>query len=99
MVQLPCCSAAQLRPTLCDPVDCSMPGFPVHHHLPQLTHTHVHQVGDAIQPSHPLSLTSPPALNPSQHEGLLWLLINDRVLEVTSDSSRRLGDPRSACGL
>ena len=55
--------SAQSCPTLCDPVDCSMPGFPVHHQLPELAQTHVHQVGDAIQPSHPLSSPSPPAFN------------------------------------
>ena len=55
--------------TLCDPMDCSMPGFPVHHQLLESTQTHVHWVCDAIQPSHPLSSPSPPALNPSQHQG------------------------------
>ena len=50
-----------------DPMDCSTPGFPVHHQLPELTQTHVHRVGDAIQPSHPLSSPSPPAINLSQH--------------------------------
>ena len=49
-----CCSVTQLGPTLCNPTDCSMPGFPVLHHLPELDQTHVHWVGDAIQPSHPL---------------------------------------------
>ena len=63
-------SVAQSCPTLCDPVNRSMPGFPVHHRLPEFTQTHVHQVGDAIQPSHPLSSPSPPAPNPSQHQGL-----------------------------
>ena len=63
-------SVAQSFPTLCDPMDCSMPGFPVHHQLPELTQTHVHRVGDAIQPSHPLSSPSPPAFNLSQHQGL-----------------------------
>ena len=56
--------------SLCHPVDCSTPGFPVHHQLPELAQTHVHCVGDAIQPSHPLSSPSPPALNLSQHQGL-----------------------------
>ena len=56
-------SVAQLCLTLCDPVDCSMPGLPVHHQLPEFTQTHVHRVGNAIQPSHPLSTPSPPALN------------------------------------
>ena len=63
-------SVTQSCLTLCDPMDCSMPGLPVHHQLPEFTQTHVHQVGDAIQPSHPLSSPSPPALNLSQHQGL-----------------------------
>ena len=56
--------------TLCDPIDCSRPGFPVHHQLPEPTQTHVHRVSDATQPSHPLLSPSPPALNLSQHQGL-----------------------------
>ena len=52
----------------CDPMNCSMPGLPAHHQLPEFTQTHVHPVGDAIQPSHPLSSPSPPASNPSQHQ-------------------------------
>ena len=56
--------------TLCDPMDCSMPDLPVHHQLPEFTQTYAHRVGDAIQPSHPLSSPSPPALNLSQHQGL-----------------------------
>ena len=63
-------SVAQSCLTLCDPMNCSMPGLPVHHQLPEFTHTHVHQVSDTIQPSHPLSSPSPPAPNPSQHQGL-----------------------------
>ena len=63
-------SVAQSCPTLCDPMNCSMPGLPVHHQLPEFTQTHVHRVRDAIQPSHPLSSPSPPAPNPSQHQGL-----------------------------
>ena len=55
---------------LCDLMNCSTPGLPVHHHLSEFTQTHVHQVGDAIQPSHPLSSPSPPAPNPSQHQSL-----------------------------
>ena len=55
---------------LCDPMDCSKPGFRVHQHLPELAQTHVPRVGDAIQPSHPLSSPSPPAFNLSQHQGL-----------------------------
>ena len=64
-----CCSVAKSCLTLCDPMDCSTPGFPVLHYLPEFTQTHVHWVGDAIQPSHPLLLPSP-ALNLSQHQGL-----------------------------
>ena len=63
-------SVAQLCLTLCDPMDSRMPCFPVHHQLPELTQTHVHWVGDAIQPSHPLSSPSPPAFNLYQHQGL-----------------------------
>ena len=63
-------SVAQSCPTLCDPMNRSMPGLPVHHQLPEFTETHVHQVSDAIQPSHPLSSPSPLAPNPSQHQSL-----------------------------
>ena len=63
-------SVAQSCPILCDPMDRSMPGLPVHHQLPEFTQTHVHRVSDAIQPSHPLSSSSPPARNPSQHHSL-----------------------------
>ena len=67
-------SVTQSCLTLCDPMNCSMPGFPVHHQYPEFTQTHVHWVGDAIQPSHPLSSCSPPALNLSQHHGLFkWV--------------------------
>ena len=62
---------AQSCLTLCDPMNCSMPGLPVHHKLPEFPQTHVHQVGDAIQLSHPVSSPSPPALDPSQHQSLL----------------------------
>ena len=63
-------SVTQSCPTLCDPMNRSTPGLPVHHQLPEFTQTHVHRVRDAIQPSHPLSSPSPPALNPSQHQSL-----------------------------
>jgi len=60
-------SVAQSCPTLCNPMNHSTPGLPVHHQLPEFTQTHVHRVSDAIQPSHPLLFPSPPAPNPSQH--------------------------------
>ena len=63
-------SFTQSCPTFCDPMDCSMPGFPVHHQLPEVAQTHVHWVGDTIQLSHPLLSPSPPAFNLSQHWGL-----------------------------
>ena len=70
-------------PTLCDPMNRSTPGLPVHHQLPEFTHTHVHRVGDAIQPSHPLSSSSPPAPNPSQHQSLLqWVNSSHEVAKV-----------------
>ena len=63
-------SVAQSRPILCHPINCSTPGLPVDHQVPEFTQTHVHRVRDAIQPSHPLSSPSPPAPNPSQHQSL-----------------------------
>ena len=65
-------SVAQLCPTLCDPMDCSLPGLPVHHQLPESTQTLVHRVGDAIQPSHPLLSPSPSTFSLSQHQGLFF---------------------------
>ena len=62
-------SVTQSCPTLCNPMDCSTPGFHVHHQLPELAQTHVHQVGDTIQPFHPLSSLSPPAFNLSKQQG------------------------------
>ena len=68
---------------LCDPMNPSMPGLPVHHQLPEFTQTHVHWVGDAIQPSHPLSSPSPPAPNPSQHQSLFqWINSLHEVAKV-----------------
>ena len=76
-------SVAQSCPTLCDPMDCSTPGLPVHHQLPESTQTHVYRVGDAIQPSHPLSSPSPPAFNLSQHQGLFkWVSSSHQVAKV-----------------
>ena len=76
-------SVAQLCPTLCDPMDCSMPGLPIHHQLLEFTQTHVHWVSNAIQPSHPLSSPSPPTFNPSQHQGLCkWVSSSHQVAKV-----------------
>ena len=76
-------SVTQSCPTLSDPMDCSMPGFPVHHQLPELTQTHLHWVSDAIQTSHPLLSPFPPAPNPSQHQGLFkWVSSLHQVAKV-----------------
>ena len=76
-------SVAQSCPTLCDPMNRSTPGLPVHHQLPEFTETHVHRVSDAIQPSHPLSSPSPPAPNPSQHQSLFqWVNSSHEVAKV-----------------
>ena len=71
-------SVAQSCPTLRDPMNCSTLGLPVHHHLPEFTQTHIHQVGDAIQPSHPLSSPSPPAIPPS-----IRVFSNESTLRMT----------------
>ena len=79
-------SVTQSCPTLCDPMDCITPGFPVHHQLLELTQTHVHQVSDAIQPSHPLLSPSPLTFNLSQHNGLFQLVSSShqagKILEL-----------------
>ena len=76
-------SVAQSCPTLCDPTNCSTPGLPVQHQLPEFTQTHVHQVGDTIKPSHPLSSPFPPAPNPSQHQSLFqWVSSSREVAKV-----------------
>ena len=76
-------SVVQLGLTLCDPMNLSIPGLPVHHKLSESTQTHVHWVGDAIQPSHPLSSPSSPALNISQHQGLFkWVSSSHQVAKV-----------------
>ena len=77
-------SVMQLCSTFCDLMDCSMPGFPVHHQHPEVAQTHVHQVGDALQPSHPLSSPSPPAsFNLFQHQGLFqWVRSSHQVAKV-----------------
>ena len=76
-------SVAQSCPTLCDPMNGSTPGLPVCHQLPEFTQTHVHWIGDAIQPSHSLPSPSPPALNLSQHQGLFkWISSLHQVAKV-----------------
>ena len=76
-------SVAQSCPTLCDPMNRSTPGLPVHHQLPEFTQIHVHLVGGAIQPSHPLSSPSHPAPNPSQHQGLFkWVSSSHQVAKL-----------------
>ena len=83
LFQIQFSSVAQSCPTLRDPMNRSMPGLPVHHQLPEFTQTHVHRVGDAIQSSHPLSSPSPPATNPSQHQGLFqWDNSSHEVAKV-----------------
>ena len=81
-------SVTQSCPTLCDPMNCSTPGLPVQHQLLEFTQTHVHWVGDAIQPSYPLSSPSPPALNLSQHQGLFqWVSSSHQVAKVLGVSA------------
>ena len=76
-------SVTQSCPTLCDPMDCSMPGLSVHHQLQEFAQTHVHWVSDAIQPSYPLSPPSSPAFNFSQHQGLFkWVSFSHQVAKV-----------------
>ena len=82
-VQVQFSSVAQSCPTLCNSMDCSAPGFPVHHQLPEPTQTHVHHVGNAIQPSHPLSSPSPPTFDLSQHQGLFkWLSSSHQMAKI-----------------
>ena len=82
-----CSSVTQLRLTLCDPMDCSTPGFPILHHLPKLAQTQVHGVGNDIQPSCPLSFPSPPAFNLSQYQDLFqWVSSSHQVAKYWSFS-------------
>ena len=81
-------SVTQSRPTLCNPMDCSTPGLPVHHQLPEFTQTHVHWVSEAIQPSHPL-LSPSPAFNLCQHQGLFqWVSSSHQVAKVLEFHNR-----------
>ena len=76
-------SVTQTCPTLCDTMNCSKPGLPIHHHLPEFTRTHTHRVSDAIQPSHPLLSPFPPAPNPSHHQSLFqWVNSSHEVAKV-----------------
>ena len=76
-------SVAQSCPTICNPMNCSMPGLPVHHQFPELTQTHIHRVSDVIQASYPLSSPSSPALNPSQHQSpFQWVNSSHEVAKV-----------------
>ena len=80
-------SVTQSCPTLCDPMDCSTPDFPVHHQLPEFAQPHVHRISDTIQPSHSLLSPSPPAFNPSQHQGLFkWISSSHQVAKDWSFS-------------
>ena len=92
-------SVAQSCPTLCNPMNCSTPGLPVHHQLLEFTQTHVHRVSDAIQPSHPLSSPSPPAPNPSQHQSLFKLVNSShevaKVLEFQLQHQSFQRNPRA----
>ena len=95
-----CCSVAQLCPTLCDIMNCSTPAFPVLHHLPELAQTHIHWVGDAIQPSHPLSSPYPLALNLSQHQGLFqWVSSLHREAKVLEFFSFSISPSNEYSGL
>ena len=80
-------SVAQSCPTLCSPMNLSMPGLPVHHQLPEFTQTHVYRVSDAIQPSHPLSSPSPPTFNLSQHQSLFQSVLHIRRPTVGASAS------------
>ena len=86
-------SVAQSCLTLCDTMICSTPGLPVHHQLPDFTQTHVHRVGDAIQPSHPLLSPSPPAPNPSQHQSLFqWVSSSNQVASSQTKCGNKQDD-------
>ena len=91
-------SVTQSCPALCDPVNHSTPGLPVHHQLPEFTQTHVRRVSDAIQPSHPLSSPSPPAPNPSQHQSLFQWVNSPHEVKVIKPKSYCLDNWRCMCG-
>ena len=82
-----CCSVSQVCPTLCDPMDCSTPGSPVFHYLPEFVQTHVHWASDATQPSHLLLPASPPVLNLSWHQGLFQWVSSSHQVPIVSGSA------------
>ena len=86
-------SVAQSCPTLCDPINHSTPGLPVHHQLPESTQTHVHRVSDAIQPSHPLLSPCPPAFNLSQHQGLFFFFFSGsfQMSQLSASGGQSIG--------
>ena len=84
-----CCSVIKLCPILCNPMDCSLPGFPVPHHLPEFAQVHLQRIGDTIQPSHPLLPSSPSAFNVSQHQGLSqWVSCSHQVASFSISPSK-----------
>ena len=92
-------SVAQSCPTLCDPMNCSTPGLPVHYQIPEFAQTYIHQVSDAIQPSHPLSSPSPSAPNPSQHQRLFqWVTSLHDVAKVLEFQLEHLSFQRNPRG-
>ena len=92
-------SVAQSCPTLCEPMDCNTPDFPVHYQLLELTQTHVHRVGDAIQPSHPLSSASPPTFNLSQNQGLFQQVSSSHQVAKVLEFQLQLGPSNKHSGL
>ena len=90
-------SVAQLCLTLCNPMNRSTPGLPIHHQLMEFTQTHVHRVSDAIQPSHPLSSLSPPAPNPSQHQSFPMLSTEQSSYKELSSINRLTSALRNHC--
>jgi len=91
-------SVTQSCPALCDPINHSTPGLPVHHQLPEFTQTHVRRVSDAIQPSHPLASPSSPAPNPSQHQSLFQWVNSPHEVKVIKPKSYCLDNWRCMCG-
>ena len=88
LIHVTCCSVVQLCPTLCEPIDCSTPGLPVLHHLPKFAQVHVHCISDGVQQSYPLTPSSPLALSPSQHLGLIhWVSYSHQMTKTRASAS------------